>query len=354
MTDDLEARLRAAIHAEAEHVDAELPPERPAAPLAAVGPVAAGEDESLTAIRSKVRTIRRRRRAVALAAATALVVVGLAALPRLAGDPTDVNTIGPANGDLTPVPPDVSTTAPPATTAPATPGTTEAGAVPPAGDPEATTTTTAPPDPYTLGRGFQPLWPFADREAATAWQAAYRTGGSQPWHLDAEATALSFTTGFLGFTEIDQVVDSQISGDDAHVSVGYANPDGGGTATAAVVHLMRYGTGDDAPWEVVGTRDTDLQLETPDYATTARSPMTVGGYITGVDESLRVQVRQSSTAAPLGESAPFPGGGTHAPWQTTVTFSGATDPALTVVVSTGGHVQDVERFAITGLARLGR
>jgi hypothetical protein len=32
-----------------------------------------------------------------------------------------------------------------------------------------------------------------------------------------------------------------------------------------------------------------------------------------------------------------------------VTFSGASDPALTVIVSTGGHVQDVERFAITGL-----
>jgi hypothetical protein len=27
----------------------------------------------------------------------------------------------------------------------------------------------------------------------------------------------------------------------------------------------------------------------------------------------------------------------------------ATDPAVTVVVFTGGHVQDVERFAITGL-----
>jgi hypothetical protein len=34
----------------------------------------------------------------------------------------------------------------------------------------------------------------------------------------------------------------------------------------------------------------------------------------------------------------------------TVELTGrATDPAVTVVVYTGGHVQDVERFAITGL-----
>ena len=355
MTDDLEARLRAAIHAEADNVDAELPRERPVAAVAAVGSGggATGEDESLTAIRSKVRTIRRRRRAVALAAAAALVVVGLAALPRMAGDPTDVDTVGQTDRDLSPVPPEVTTTAPGGPDTTVAPGTTAADAVPPAGG-SGTTTTTAPPDPYTVGDGYQPLWPFATREAATTWQADYRADGSQPWHLDAEDTALSFTTGFLGFTGIDQVVSSDIGAGEAYVSVGYAKPDGSGNAVAAEVHLLRYGTGDDAPWEVVGTRDTTLQLETPDYATTARSPMTVAGYITGVDESLRVRVLQSSTAAPLGESCCFPAGGDHAPWQTTVTFSGATDPALTVVVSTGGDSQDVERFAITGLARLGR
>jgi hypothetical protein len=80
--------------------------------------------------------------------------------------------------------------------------------------------------------------------------------------------------------------------------------------------------------------------------------MRVAGYITGVDESLRVQVRQSSSAQPLGETAGIPAGGDNAPWTTTVSFSGATDPAITVVVSTGGHVQDVERFAITGLRSL--
>jgi hypothetical protein len=32
-----------------------------------------------------------------------------------------------------------------------------------------------------------------------------------------------------------------------------------------------------------------------------------------------------------------------------VSYAGATDPAVTVVMFAGGHVQDVERFAITAV-----
>ncbi len=71
--------------------------------------------------------------------------------------------------------------------------------------------------------------------------------------------------------------------------------------------------------------------------------------MTGVDECLVVQVRQTSSAAPLGEAPCVPAGGEGFPWQTTVAWSGASDPALTVVVWTGGHVQGVERFAVTGV-----
>ena len=342
MTDDLEARLRAAVHAEADAVDR-------------ADPTGQAEDTSLPAIRSRVRTIRRRRRVLAAAAAVAVVVVGVATLPRLGDDPADVDTFGSANDEPTTTPPTdrpATTTTPPSTE-------TEPEAGQP-GDTTGVTTTTAPDDgpadaidptgPDVVDDGYQPLWPFPTRAAAAEWQQSYREGGHQPWHLDAEQTALSFTSGFLGFTEIDLVTSTDIGATEAEIGVGCASPDGGGTSTAAVIHLFRWDTSVDSPWEVVGTRDTDLQLETPDYATTARSPMTVGGFITGVDESLRVQVRQASSAQPLGQSAePLAAGGTESPWQTQVSFSGATDPAITVVVSTGGHVQDVERFAITGL-----
>jgi Immunoglobulin-like domain of bacterial spore germination len=195
--------------------------------------------------------------------------------------------------------------------------------------------------------GSQPLWPFRTQAEADAWLATASEGHS-PWHADAAATALAFTNGYLGFTEIDLVTSSDVRDDEAWIGVGYSVPSGQ-MATAAVIHLVRFGPDPDTPWEVVGTRDTALTLDVPSYGSSVSSPITVGGTITGVDENLRVQVRQPSSPAPIGESCCLPAGGDGLPWETTVSYAGATDPALTIVVSTGGHVQGVEIFAITGV-----
>src|SRR5438045_1321443 len=79
-----------------------------------------------------------------------------------------------------------------------------------------------------------PLWPFRSQAEADAWRTA--GGGHQPWHLDPDQTALSFTQGFLGFHELSTVVAHKVGAQDAHVSVGY-NADGGPPLTAAVIHL---------------------------------------------------------------------------------------------------------------------
>ena len=239
------------------------------------------------------------------------------------------------------------------------PASTGQGAVPLPGAPPTTTTSSpsssqsqaepsptrqVPAQPFT----YQPLWPFASVTEAAAWQRAYRDGGQQPWHLDADETALSFTTGFLGFTEIDRVVARSINGGEAWISVGYQSGEGP-ASVAAEIHLVRIGQGDDAPWEVVGTRDSTLTLDRPRYGAKVTTPITVGGRITGVDESIRIDVRQSGTEERLGSSCCVPGGGEKQAWSVRVTFRGAEDGAVTVVASTGGHVQDVERFAITGV-----
>ncbi len=210
----------------------------------------------------------------------------------------------------------------------------------------------APPSAVSPDRpaafGYQPLWPFADAASVAAWQQAYRDGGHQPWHLDAAASATAFTTGYLGFGELDQVVGTTVVGREAWVGVGQRLPNGT-TSTAAVVHLARWGSGADAPWEVAGTRDTTLAVDTPPYGSTARSPLTVGGTIAGVDESLRLQVRAPASASVLGESCCVPAGGQHARWSATVAYSPTTAGTLAVVVSTGGHVAAVERFAVTAV-----
>jgi hypothetical protein len=75
----------------------------------------------------------------------------------------------------------------------------------------------------------------------------------------------------------------------------------------------------------------------------------VGGRLSGVDESIRVQVREISSARPLGTSDLLPAGGIDQPWSVRVTFETGSDPTATVVAWTGGHIAAVERFAVTGV-----
>jgi hypothetical protein len=193
-----------------------------------------------------------------------------------------------------------------------------------------------------------PLWPFTTAAQVRTWQAAYRAGGQQPWHLDPRQTALSFVRSHLGYTEVDRVTSQSVQGADAHLGVGWDDPETR-EHTVAVLHLIRSGTGDDAPWVVVGTDDTLLTLDTPSYGAAVASPLRVGGRITGVDESLRVAVLGPISPTPLGVVQGLPAGGERTPWTTTVRFAAPSGTVLTVAVSTGGHLKAVERFAITGV-----
>lgn len=196
--------------------------------------------------------------------------------------------------------------------------------------------------------GHEWLWPFANEAEMLEWQRGYREGGHSPWHVDAEATALSFTTGYLEFTGVDQVVDSTIGDGTAEVTVGYVG-DGDNPSPAATLLLVRLGSGDDAPWEVVGTAESDtMNVTEPAPGATVSSPMRVAGTITGVDESIRVQVRDPDRPTPVADECCLPAGGENTPWSTTVTFRGTPTSTLTVVASTGGHIAEVERFAVTG------
>ena len=198
-----------------------------------------------------------------------------------------------------------------------------------------------------LPAGYLPLYPFTDLADAQAWEASYQSGGHQPWHRNADMTATAFAAS-LGYTGLDQVARQAINGDEAHVSVGYTLPTGK-IATAAVVHLFRFGTGKYAPWEVVGTDDTTFTLDTPGYGSTAASPVTAGGTITGVDENIRVTVHALKSGTPAGTYCCKAAGGTKSPWSATVTFQASAGQVLTIAASTGGHIAAVERFAVTGV-----
>jgi hypothetical protein len=206
---------------------------------------------------------------------------------------------------------------------------------------------TSAPAAAWLPAGYLPLYPFSSLANAHAWQASYRSGGHQPWHVNAGMTATAFAA-WLGYTGVDQVAHQTVNGDDARVTVGYTLPNGK-TASAAVVHLIRVSSGKDAPWEVVGTDDTTFSLDTPGYGSTAGSPVTVGGTITGVDENIRAGVYGLTYGTPAGTYCCRAAGGTRSPWSATVTFHAPAGQVLTIAAATGGHVAAVERFAVTGI-----
>lgn len=114
-----------------------------------------------------------------------------------------------------------------------------------------------------------------------------------------------------------------------------------------MLHLVRYSStplDDTAPWEGVGSDDTTFSFEQPQYGTQVTSPMTVGGHITGVDESIVVSVR--SLDGTVDTLPAIPADGTHSPWSETVLFT--ENGVITIVASTGGHLTQHEMFAIQG------
>jgi len=266
------------------------------------------------------------RLAVILASVVLVVagaLTGIILASRSGGGPASVPAASPSTGPTT------STTHPTIRQSPTTP----------------TTITTSPtPEPAS----YLFLWPFHGRDDAAAWQQSYRSGGHQPWHLDGGLTALSFTRDYLGYTNVDKVIGIAPIGPLDLVTVGFDNP-AKAPVRSAILDLVRIGDGNDAPWEVVSTGDTTLSVQSPAYGATVRSPVTISGRITGVDESLRIQVRQLGRQEPVGSVGGIPAGGQHAPWTATVPFDESEHGVFTIAVATGGHIAAVERFAITAV-----
>jgi len=234
------------------------------------------------------------------------------------------------------------TAGPPAPTPAPSPSSASASA--PASAPASASATSPAPAPFA----YQPLFPFGSLADVRAWQASYAAGGDEPWHLNPGLTALAFTQGYLGFVRIDKVAALTMIGPDARVTVGFHRPDGHVSA-AAVIHLVKFGSGKNAPWEVVGTDDTTLTLDIPVYGGTATSPVKVGGKITGVDESLQAEIHRLGSSGPVGSYCCRPAGGQATPWSFSVPFRATPGQVITIVVHTGGHVAAVERFAVTGV-----
>jgi hypothetical protein len=330
----IDDRISAALHARADSVtEADLAPAAP--PSSRVvpwgGPARARWGVPLLA--------------AAIVGILAVATVTTVQLSRSSSHPAGPATRPPVSVQPTPTPTGVAPTpsATPSSAVPtpsqSAPSQTPSGAIP---SPSAS----RPPvgQPFVLG--YEPLWPFGSYAEAEQWRTT--AGGSQPWHLDADQTALDFVSS-IGLSEITQVTGTFFDDLGAHVKVGYRDPNGS-PRTAATLHLVRFGTASDSPWEVVGSDDTTLSLEQPAYGSKVTSPMTIGGHITGVDENIVVSVirRIDSNSTERKPVARVPAGGDHAAW-TTGPVSFTARGVLILLATTGGHLQEVERFAIHGV-----
>ena len=335
MSRDIEDRLRAAYAARADTVtESSLRLAEP--PNDEIQPI--GDVIDISTARRRWITPALAAAAVAALAIGASIALTVRSDHHHAAPAVTPSTIAPTAPSPVPSPPPSGPYQSPSTGAPTSPAPSVSATTP--------TPPAAPAPAYEFG--YQPLWPFADLASAQAWQAAHRSGGVQPWHADPAQTALSFTQGYLGLTEINRVTSTRVTSEGAYVGVGYRDLNGG-MHTSAVLFLVRFGPDADSPWEVVGSDDTTFSLEQPAYGSTVQSPMLVGGHITGVDENIRVTVRSLGSSAPVGGSCCQPAGGNGTAWAMSVPFSAPPGTVLTIVATTGGHLQTVERFAIQGV-----
>jgi hypothetical protein len=229
-----------------------------------------------------------------------------------------------------------------ATSSPAVAPTTSAGA---AGTPSLSAPATLRSETSVPPIAGPMLWPFVDAAAVAAWKAGNTAGAADAWHLDAGQTALRFVRDYLGYTELDRVTSTNGSATQTVVGVGSV-AEGTTASTAGLLRLVRASAQD--PWEVVGTQDSDLTVTAPSAGQAVTSPLTVAGTITGVDESIAVALRAPAVDGVLGQVSGIGAGGTQQPWTASVPFTAPGRTTITVAVSTGGHLQAVERFAVTG------
>ena len=148
---------------------------------------------------------------------------------------------------------------------------------------------------------------------------------------------------------MDRTPSANLQAREEWIGVGQADPRGQ-PITVATLHLVRFGPAADAPWEVVGTEDTELTLDVPEYGSPLSRPVIdAGGLISGVDESLHLKALQPGIE--LGEFCCVPAGGQRSQWSAQIPIVEEPRPgAVTIVVSTGGHYALIERFAVTGVA----
>ncbi|MDX6244067.1 MAG: hypothetical protein QOE76_1790, partial [Frankiales bacterium] len=285
-----EEALAAALHAEAESVRT--------------------SGDGLIRIRARVERRRRRTRLlvpVASTAAVAATVTAIVATGMLSGSGNKpgisaLDTTSPATLTPTATKPPVTVTA-----APVVPTQQSVSRASAAVVLSSATTSISPPVTSVVAGGPPgpvPVWPFADKAAADAWQKT-AAGSADQWHLDARATAQRFVQS-LGLPKMAlQQTPPKIAADgSATVDLDRLEPQTGKAVVLGTVRLAHWTTGAAEPWGVVDVTSAagtqfPLTITSPIPEATVSSPLPVTFALTGGEDDVYV----SAWAAGAGSAA---------------------------------------------------
>jgi hypothetical protein len=287
-----EEALAAALHAQAESV-------RPAG-------------DGLIRIRARVERRRMRTRLlvpIATTAAVAATVTAVVATGILAGSGDNkpsisaLDTTSLATVTTTAKPAAVASTPPPAVSAQPSVLATSATVVVSSA---VATSTSSPVTSFVAAGGPNgpvPVWPFADKAEADAWQ---RTAAGSPaqWHLDPRATAVRFVNSLkLPSTAVTGGVPTIDADGGARVDLTRVETSSAKSTVLGTVRLARWSAGVDAPWGVVGVTSPagaqfPLAITSPAADATVSAPLPVSFTLTGGEDDVYVSAWAAGAASP--------------------------------------------------------
>jgi len=200
---------------------------------------------------------------------------------------------------------------------------------PPASTPSETpseTPTTTPIATETFPA--QAIFPFTSVDAEQGWEQDYASGGTQ-WEADPTQVSLHWVQDFLDQPGVDRVVDQQDDGKDKLVTLGRVlAAEGHNLFKVTVVHLTKYGHA----WIVTGASDPNnyLSFSTPEAGGAIDTPVTVTGPAFGVDEAVKIDVRDATSTTSYGTTTVSFGNGTGQ-WRGHINFNRPTSPVGVLV-----------------------
>ena len=282
--------------------------------------------DGLHRIRQRLDARRSLRTRLLVPAASLAGVVAVAAVGALGVAATD-------NGSIRP---DVATgeTAEPVEPSPS--GTACSGGLCPEPKPSPSLPTTGV---TTSGNGV-PVWPFTTDAQAADWLA---DPGARGWARDPVQVVQHLVDDFLKLPG-GTAVGTAGGGDVQRVVVKI------GGRPVSTVQVEQVGRTTSGPWSVTGAASEDVGITAPEADAAVTSPLTVTGRVTGVDESVRVQLLASSGTELAGGYAPA---GAEEPWSLPLRWTSSAWSVGAVVASTANGNGDLRAFGLTPVRRGG-